>query len=87
MSPVGKRSSADAGTVGIVARQCRHRCCPHPGRCHHPIMITRPAVPVAYARRSRSEFVTTMTLEHAIAAPAIIGLRSPAAASGIAATL
>ena len=39
------------------------------------------------ARRNRRELVTTMTLEAAMAAPAIIGLSSPAAASGIAATL
>ena len=39
------------------------------------------------ARRSRRELVITMTLEAAMAAPAIIGLSSPAAASGIAATL
>ena len=40
-----------------------------------------------WKRRSRSEFVTTNTLENAIAAAATIGLRSPAIASGIAATL
>ena len=39
------------------------------------------------ALRSRSELATTMTLEHAIAPPAIIGLSIPAMASGIAATL
>ena len=38
-------------------------------------------------RRSRNEFVTTNTLEKAIAAAATIGLSSPATASGIAATL
>jgi chemotaxis response regulator CheB len=37
--------------------------------------------------RSRSEFETTKTLEKAIAPPAISGLRRPAAATGIAATL
>jgi Domain of unknown function (DUF4173) len=37
--------------------------------------------------RSRSEFETTKTLERAIAPPAISGLRRPAAARGIAATL
>jgi hypothetical protein len=37
--------------------------------------------------RSRSELVTTKTLEKAIAAPAIRGLRKPAAARGRAATL
>ena len=37
--------------------------------------------------RSRSEFETTKTLEKAIAPPAISGLRRPAAARGIAATL
>ena len=37
--------------------------------------------------RSRNEFETTKTLENAIAPPAIRGLRKPAAASGIAATL
>ena len=36
---------------------------------------------------SRSEFETTKTLENAIAAAAMMGLRSPATASGIAATL
>ena len=39
------------------------------------------------ARRRRRELATTMMLEAAMAAPAIIGLSSPAAASGIAATL
>ena len=38
-------------------------------------------------RRSRSELLTTSTDENAMAAPAIIGLSSPNAASGIAATL
>ncbi len=38
-------------------------------------------------RRRRRLFVTTKTLENAIAAAATIGLRSPAIASGIAATL
>ncbi len=38
-------------------------------------------------RRSRRLLVTTKTEEKAIAAPAIIGLSRPAAASGIAATL
>ena len=38
-------------------------------------------------RRSRSEFVTTNTDENAIAPAAMIGLSSPSAASGIAATL
>gem|GEM_PF-2190390 len=38
-------------------------------------------------RRSRSEFVTTSTLDIAIAAPAIIGLSRPATASGMAAVL
>ena len=37
--------------------------------------------------RSRRLLVTTKTELNAIAAPAIIGLSSPAAASGIAATL
>lgn len=39
------------------------------------------------ARRRRRELVTTMTLEDAMAAPAIMGLSSPAMASGMAATL
>ena len=38
-------------------------------------------------RRRRRVLVTTKMLEKAIAAPAIIGLRSPIAASGSAATL
>src|SRR5919106_426113 len=40
-----------------------------------------------WKRRRRSEFVTTKTLENAIAAAATIGSRRPATASGIAATL
>src|SRR6187401_969984 len=40
-----------------------------------------------WKRRSRSELVTTNTLEKAIAAAATIGFRRPAIASGIAATL
>ena len=44
--------------------------------------------PESYRKaRSRRLLVTTNTDEKAIAAPAIIGLSSPAAASGIAATL
>ena len=43
--------------------------------------------PSASKRRSRSELPTTSTDENAIAAPAIIGLSRPSAASGIAATL
>jgi hypothetical protein len=42
---------------------------------------------VGRKRRSRRLFVTTKTLEKAIAAPATSGLSTPAAASGIAATL
>jgi hypothetical protein len=38
-------------------------------------------------RRSRRLLVTTKTLENAMAAPAIMGLSSPAAATGRAATL
>lgn len=38
-------------------------------------------------RRSRRELVTTLTDENAMAAPAIIGLRRPMAARGIAAVL
>ena len=38
-------------------------------------------------RRSRSELATTLTLDNAMAAPAITGLSSPAAASGMAAML
>jgi hypothetical protein len=38
-------------------------------------------------RRRRREFVTTKRLENAIAPAAIIGFRSPATASGTAATL
>ena len=41
----------------------------------------------ARKRRSRRLLVTTKTEENAIAAPAIIGLSRPAAASGRAATL
>jgi len=38
-------------------------------------------------RRGRSEFVTTLTLEKAMAAPATIGDRKPSAAMGIASVL
>lgn len=38
-------------------------------------------------RRSRRELVTTLTEENAMAAPAMIGLSSPSAASGMAAVL
>ena len=40
-----------------------------------------------WKRRSRRLLATTATLEKAMAAPAIIGLSSPAAASGMAARL
>lgn len=53
--------------------------------------FARPAITdtaTAYLkRRSRSELLTTETLENAIAAPAITGLRKPIAASGNAARL
>ena len=42
---------------------------------------------IEWKRRRRRLFVTTNTLENAIAAAATIGLSSPATASGIAATL
>lgn len=48
---------------------------------------TPPSYAAALNPRSRSELPTTKTDENAIAAPAIIGLSSPAAASGRAATL
>jgi len=54
-------------------------------------LVTRAILPPtagAYENlRSRSELVTTDTLEKAMAAAAIIGLSTPAAANGIAATL
>lgn len=40
-----------------------------------------------FQRFKVSAFVTTLTLEKAIAAPAITGLRKPSAASGIPTTL
>lgn len=43
--------------------------------------------PAGFQRRSVSALVTTLTLEKAIAAPAMTGLRKPAAASGIPTTL
>jgi hypothetical protein len=45
------------------------------------------AAQVAWKRRSRRLLDTTNTLEKAIAAPASMGLSSPAAARGMAATL
>jgi hypothetical protein len=50
-------------------------------RCRVVVPTARPK------RRSRSELPTTLTLEAAIAAPAITGSSNPAAASGIAAAL
>jgi hypothetical protein len=44
-------------------------------------------VPVSCKRRSNSAFDTTLTEESAMAAAAIIGLKTPAAASGIPTTL
>src|SRR5262249_36847560 len=64
---------------------------------HEGVLLRGVAVGVGHAaapssrglrnRRSRRLFVTTKTLEKAIAAAATIGLRTPATASGIAATL
>ena len=57
---------------------------------HGPPTLVQRRHPVHRAqrkRRSRSALATTETLESAIAAPAITGLRKPAAASGSAATL
>ena len=48
---------------------------------------TAPLLPRQRKRRSRRLLVTTNTLEQAMAAPAMSGLSSPAAASGMAATL
>ncbi len=45
------------------------------------------AVQVPSKRRSRSEFETTLIELNAIAAPAMIGLSTPVAASGIASVL
>ena len=47
----------------------------------------RPGGPVTLNRRSRMLLATTNADDAAIAAPAISGLRNPAAASGIAAML
>lgn len=64
-----------------VANRCREVMFERIARVHEAQSGDQPA------RRRRRELVTTMTLEAAMAAPAIIGLSSPAAASGIAATL
>lgn len=54
-------------------------------RWPHPVRVR--GQPSRVQRRSRRLLLTTSTLEAAIAAPAIIGLSSPAIASGIAAML
>ena len=54
---------------------------------HEPAAGAQPLGERGLKRRSRSALATTLTLESAIAAPAITGLRKPAAASGMAATL
>src|SRR4051794_12139209 len=51
------------------------------------VAVLHVASRVLWNRRSRSEFVTTNTLENAIEAAATIGLRRPATASGMATTL
>jgi hypothetical protein len=57
---------------------------PSAGPAGRPV---RPGGPVIPNRRSRMLLATTNAEEAAIAAPAISGLRNPAAASGIAAIL
>jgi hypothetical protein len=54
---------------------------------HRPGLSHFPLSPTGRHRRSSSAFETTLTEDNAIAAPAIIGLNSPAAASGIPTTL
>ena len=92
----------DAGGRPGVSRTGRFRFASWSGRSVsmiHPLAGTASGVEVsgtgsapwspfrALNRRSRRLLLTTKTDENAIAAPAIIGLSNPAAASGIAATL
>ena len=66
-----------------------------PSQCMPSILISKCSMWVSHApcakdgrqRRSSSEFPTTLTLLMAIAAAAIVGLRSPSAANGIQTTL
>jgi hypothetical protein len=58
-----------------------------PASCCRPDPRRGGQDPARPKRRRRSELPTTLTLDRAMAAPATIGLSSPRAASGIAATL
>ncbi|MGY3681874.1 hypothetical protein ACVWXU_005497 [Streptomyces sp. TE33382] len=71
VSPAGLIGSGGAGPVALAAT----------------VAFSGPHAQEALNPRSRSELPTTKTEEKAIAAPAIIGLSSPAAASGRAPTL
>ena len=89
-SPMAGRSCRASGLASRTASPDRSRCGTEPisAKGYVPASAPAPAsAPPEPARRRRRELATTMMLEAAMAAPAIIGLSSPAAASGIAATL
>ena len=72
-SGVARCSSRYVAGLGVFGWSPEPSCC-------EPL-VQRPK------RRSRRELATTLTLEKAMAAPAITGLSRPAAASGMAAVL
>jgi hypothetical protein len=85
LDPLHPRPAPQHGLDHRLLRTPQHRVDIQDGGgallgCHHE-------APVAPKRRSRSELATTLTLDNAMAAPAMTGLSNPAAASGIAAVL
>ena len=73
------------GPRGRARRPARHPGPAHPQRSEPAAQLPRARLGVN--PRSRREFPTTHTLDAAIAAPAIIGLSRPRAATGIPTTL
>lgn len=82
----GGRTEADSGPMRICCRiggKSASVAAPSPGRPAQPPAAARSAL----NERSRSELVSTKTLESAIAAPAKTGFSRPATATGISTTL
>src|SRR4029453_10646561 len=85
LDPLDPRSAAEDGLDHRLLRAEQHRVDVQDGGA--ALLGGHYDAPVAPKRRSCSELATTLTLENAMAAPAIPGLSSPAAASGMAAVL
>ena len=70
--------------IPVLCHQKKQMCASRSdAHLHQP--VTRPQLEVAYARKrfSKSELLTTDTLDNAMAAPASAGAKMPTAAIGI----